>query len=97
METINSDFLKQVVGEMTLPKLIDAIREGEEWSKGEMSSALGVLPSYYSDFLKGIKVPSIKKAAEWADALGYSRARFVELAVNDQIRKLGMDFTLKKA
>ena len=51
METVGLDFLKQVVDEVTFPKLIDAIRQGEEWSKGEMAEKLGVIPSYYSDFL----------------------------------------------
>lgn len=95
METVSTDFLKQVVGEMTLPKLIDAIREGEEWSKGEMSKRLCVLNSYYSDFLKGDKIPSIKKAAEWANTLGYSQSHFVELAINDKLRNLGLNFKVK--
>ena len=88
-ETVSADFLDQVVGQLTLPKLVDAIREGEEYSKAEMATELGVSPSYYSDFLKGEKIPSISKAAEWADTL-YHQAQFVELAINDKLRSLGM-------
>ena len=95
MEKVSSDFLRQVVGEITFPKLVDAIREGEEMEKGEMAETLGVSPSYYSDFLRGDKIPSIKKAAEWAEILGYSQARFVELAINDKLRELGLDFEIK--
>lgn len=94
-ETVSANFLDQVVGQLTLPKLVDAIREGEEYSKAEMAAELEVSPSYYSDFLKGEKIPSISKAAEWAEILGYHQAQFVELAINDKLRSLGMQLEVK--
>ena len=95
METVSSNFLKQIVGDLTLAKLIEAIREGEEWTKRDMAKKLGVLPSYYSDFLKGNKVPSIKRASDWADTLQYSKNHFVELAINDKLMSLGFDFKVR--
>lgn len=36
-----------------------------------------------------------KKAAEWAEVLGYSQARFIELAVNDKLKSLGFVIKVK--
>ena len=45
-------FLESITGgPLTLGKFIDAIREGEEWTKVEMAAMLGVSKSYYSDLI----------------------------------------------
>ena len=61
--------LEGLVGSLTLYGLLDAICEGEEWSKKKMAETLGVSASYYSDLVAGKKPVSAKKAAEWAKLL----------------------------
>ena len=90
------EFLESITGgPLTLGNFIDAIREGEEWTKVEMASMLGVSKSYYSDLIADRKSVSPQKAAEWAETLGYSPEQFIQLALEGQLRK--HDFHYKVA
>ena len=90
------EFLESLTGgPLTLGNLIDAIREGEECSKVEMAKKLGVSKSYYSDLIADRKSVSPQKAAEWAHILGYSREQFIQLSLEDQLRRY--DFHYKVA
>jgi transcriptional regulator with XRE-family HTH domain len=85
-------FLEDLVGPLTLQSLVDAIREGEDWTKKKMSEELGVSATYYSDFVAGNKPVSPQKAAQWADALGYDPLQFVQLALQDQLKRYNLPF-----
>lgn len=74
-------------GPLTLQKLVEAIRLGEEWTKREMAETIGVSPTYYSDFVAGKKPVSAQKAASWAKKLGYSESQFIKYAIDDQLKR----------
>ena len=88
-------FLEGLVGQLTLPDLVDSIRKGEGWTKKEMAEELGVSATYYSDFVAGKKPVSPQKAADWAETLGYDALQFVELALQDQLKRNNLPFTVQ--
>ena len=63
--------------------------------KKEMAETLGVSPTYYSDFVAGKKPVSPQKASGWAEVLGYDNKQFVELALQDQLKRVELPFKVK--
>lgn len=88
-------FLNEISGTLTLFSLVEAIREGEEWTKKKMADELNVSPTYYSDFISGNKPVSPQKAASWASHLGYDKLQFVELAIQDQLERYNLPYKVK--
>ena len=88
-------FLESLAGQLTLFKFVESIREGEEWSKKEMSEKLRVSATYYSDFIAGKKPVSPQKAAEWARLLGYDRRQFIKLALRDQLDRFDLPYEVE--
>lgn len=82
-------------GPLTLGRLVAAIREGEESSLAEFAKTLGISRSHLCDIEKGRKPVSAAKAAEMARALGYDEKQFVQLAVQDSLRRAGLHFGVK--
>lgn len=88
-------FLEKLVGPLTLYGLVEAIREGEGWTKKDMAEELGVSPTYYSDFVAGKKPVSPQKAKVWAEYLGYDPIQFVELAIQDQLERNNLPYKVQ--
>ena len=90
-----SEVLEELLGTLTLGKLINAIREGEEWSLTEMGRQLGVSRTHVHDVENGRRVVSPERAAQWAKVLGYSEAQFVSLALQAELDKAGLRFRVE--
>lgn len=79
-------YLENLMGEkLTLGGLILSIRQGEELSQVEFAKILGVSRQVLCDIEHRRRIISPKKAAEYADLLGYSRNQFVRLCLQDMI------------
>ena len=75
-------FLEKITGgPITLGKLIEAIRLGEELSQAEFAKKLKISRSHLNDIEKGNKSVSPERAARFAKALKQSEERFVELSL----------------
>jgi transcriptional regulator with XRE-family HTH domain len=85
-----SRFLKKLVGELTLAKLLISIRHGEEMSQVEFAKSLKISRQYLCDVEHGKRFVSPKSAAEWANKLGYSPTQFVRLCLQDLINRNGL-------
>jgi transcriptional regulator with XRE-family HTH domain len=84
-------FLEKITGgPVTLGKLIEAIRLGEEVSQAEFAKHLKISRSHLNDIEKGNKAVSPERAARFAKALGHSEERFVELALQSLIDEAGL-------
>ncbi|MGZ3687283.1 MAG: helix-turn-helix domain-containing protein [Bdellovibrionota bacterium] len=79
-------------GPVTLARLIEAIRLGEEMTQPEFAKRLGISKSHLNDIEKGRKVVSPERAARFARALAYSEKRFVKLALQAQLDQFGLKF-----
>jgi transcriptional regulator with XRE-family HTH domain len=82
-------------GPMTLGRLMEAIRLGEEMTQPEFSKLLGISKSHLNDIEKERKTVSPERAARFAKRLGYSEKRFVKLALQSQLDQLGMKFRVE--
>jgi len=84
-------FLEKLTGgPVTLGKLIEAIRLGEDISQAEFAKRLKISRSHLNDIEKGNKAVSPERAARFAHALGHSEERFVELALQSLVDEAGL-------
>jgi transcriptional regulator with XRE-family HTH domain len=93
-------YLENIMGEkLTLGSFILAIRQGEELSQVEFAKMLGVSRQVLCDIEHGRRIISPKKAAEYADLLGYSKKQFVRLCLQDMIDRdhLGLIVEIENA
>ncbi|MBA2656763.1 MAG: helix-turn-helix transcriptional regulator [Tatlockia sp.] len=94
------DFLENLMGEkLTLGSFILAIRQGEELSQVEFAKLLEVSRQVLCDIEHGRRIISPKKAAEYAELLGYSKKQFVRLCLQDLIDRdhLGLIVEIENA
>ena len=94
MSTKKSDtrkFLEKITGgPVTLGKLIEAIRLGEDRSQADLAKKLKISRSHLNDIEKGNKAVSPERAARFAKALGHSAERFVELSLQSLVDEAGL-------
>jgi len=94
MSTKKSDairFLEKLTGgPVTLGRFLEAVRLGEELTQPAFAKKLGLSRSHLNDIEKGRKGVSPKRAARFAKVLGYSRARLVQLALQDLVNRGGL-------
>jgi len=84
-------FLERLMtGPLTLGGALSAIRESEDESLAQFATRLGVSRSHLSDIEHGRRSVSLRRAAEFAAALGQHEAQFVRLALQDQVREAGL-------
>jgi len=77
-------------GPNTLGNLLRAIREGEEMSQTEFAEKLGISRHNLSDIENERRGVSPRKAVEFAKKLRYSRQSFLQLALEDQLKREGI-------
>ena len=84
-------FLQKITGgPVTLGKLIEAIRLGEQVSQAEFSKKLKISRSHLNDIEKGNKAVSPERAARFACSLKFSEERFVELSLQSILDEAGL-------
>jgi len=89
-------FLDELIGEpMSLGGLLEAQRLGEEMTMAEFARVLGISPSHLNDIEKGRKFVSPERAEHFADVLGFSKSQYVRLALQDQINRANLKYTVK--
>ena len=81
-------------GQLTLAKLIRSIREGEEMTQAEFAETLGISKQHLSHIENDRKVVSPERAARWASLLGYAESQFVRLALQDELHRAGLRYTV---
>lgn len=93
-------YLENLLDEkLTLGSFILAIRQGEELSQVAFAKTLGLSRQVLCDIEHGRRLISPKKAAEYADLLGYSKKQFVRLCLQDLIDRdhLGLVVEIENA
>jgi len=75
-------FLEKITGgPLTLARLLQSIRLGEEETLVAFADKLGISKQHLCDIEKGRKVVSPERAAKFARTLGYAKEQFVALAL----------------
>jgi transcriptional regulator with XRE-family HTH domain len=77
-------------GPLTLGGALSALRESEGESLAQFAQRLGVSRTHLSDIEHGRRSVSLRRAAEFAGALGQHEAQFVRLALQNQVRDAGL-------
>jgi transcriptional regulator with XRE-family HTH domain len=93
-------YLENLIGEkLTLGSFILAIRQGEELSQVKFAKMLGVSRQVLCDIERGRRIISPKKAAQYAELLGYSKKQFVRLCLQEMIDRdhLGLIVEIENA
>lgn len=89
-------FLESVTGgPLTLGDLLLSIRLGEETSQADFAQQLGLSRSHLCDIEKGRKAVSLRRAVQFAHALGYSEAQFARLALQGMVEEAGLNLTVQ--
>jgi plasmid maintenance system antidote protein VapI len=84
-------FLEKLAGRpLTLGRLIESIRLGEEMSQAAFAKKLHISPSHLCDIEKGRKVVSPERASKFAKILGMSEEQFVRLSLQQIIDLSGL-------
>lgn len=86
---------KAAGGPLTLGRLLESIRLGEEMTMKEFADRLGLSVSHLNDIEKGRKHVSPERALRFAKRLGYSGEHFVELSLQEIVDELDMKFKIK--
>ena len=86
-------------GPLTFGQLLHSIRLADEISQAQIADMVGMSRSHICDIEKDCRTVSIERAAQFAEALGYSKNQFVAAVIDDQLREAGLPFVveLKKA
>lgn len=87
------DFLESMTGgPLTFGRLIYSIRMGDEISQVDFARKLGISKAYLCDIEKDRRSVSTARAWAWGKKLGYSPEQFLELALEVELRKNGLDY-----
>jgi len=93
--------LEKLIGEpVTFGLYLKSIREGEELGQSEFATKLDISVQHLSNVENGRKHVSIERAEAWAKVLGYPEPMFIQLALQDQFQRAGLEgyeLTVKKA
>lgn len=80
--------------DLTLGKLLYAIRKSDEKTQVEFANLLNVSKQYLCDLERGRRFVSPKVAAEYAKKLDYSMRQFVRLCLQDMINRDGLPLSV---
>ena len=86
-------FLEKLTGgPLTMSKLLNAIRQGEEMSQVEFAKKLGISRSNLCDIERGRRFISSELAEKFAERLGESKEQFIRIAFQDQLNRSGLKY-----
>ena len=84
-------------GTLTFGQMLESLRLSEEISQAEFAKKLGISKSHLCDIEKGRKNVGPSRAAHFAKILKQSPAVFLEIALEDLLKKEGLDYKLSLA
>ena len=77
-------------GPLTFSQMIESIRMADEISQVDLAKKMGMSRAHLCDIEKGRRIVTVERAAQFAKILGYSVHQFVALALEDQLKKMGL-------
>ena len=86
---------KAAGGPLTFGRMLRSIRLGDDMSQAEFAARLGVSKAHLSDVELGRRTVAPARAWAWGKKLGYSPEQFVELALEANLAKEGLQFRVR--
>jgi transcriptional regulator with XRE-family HTH domain len=85
-------FLEDISGGLlTFGEMIQSIRQADEISQADLARRMEISRAVLCDIEKGRRSVSVERAKSFAEVLGYSVTQFVAVAVEEQLRKSGIN------
>jgi transcriptional regulator with XRE-family HTH domain len=86
-------FLEKLTGgPLTISKILQSTRLGEELSQAEFARILGIPRANLCDIEKGRRFVGPELAEKFAAILGKSKEQFVRIALQDQLNRSGLRY-----
>lgn len=82
-------------GPLSFGRMIASIRVADEIPQAELARRMGISRANLCDVEKGRRGVTVERAAQFARVLGYSVNQFVAVAVEDQLRKAGLNVRVR--
>ena len=92
-----SKYLEEKIGPLTFGDLLLMAREDLELSQVAMSEKLGITKQKLCDFEKGRRLPSPKMAVSWAKKLKHPQEVWIQVVLQDQLRRDKLSFKVSVA
>lgn len=89
--------LEKQYGPLTFGKLLASHRKAEEISQVDMAKKLKISRQKLNDFEHGRRSPSLRFAADVAEALGEHGPTWVSVVIEEMLRKDDLDFKVTLA
>ena len=90
-------YLEKKRGPLTFGKLLESHRKCEGWTQEELGEKLGISKAKICDYEKGRRIPSAKKAYEFALVFGMNEPYWVKLALQDQFKAQNLNLKVSIA
>jgi transcriptional regulator with XRE-family HTH domain len=94
MSIRKSESMKQmekiIGGPLTLGRVISSLRKSDEISLMELANKVGISKTYLCDIEKGRKRVPLALAARFAEVMDHSISSFVQLALDEELKKTGL-------
>jgi transcriptional regulator with XRE-family HTH domain len=84
-------------GPLTFGEALEGYRLGEELSQIDLARELKISAQSLCDLEKGRRIPTPQRAARIARLLGRSEKIWIKLALQDELRKGNLNFTVTLA
>lgn len=82
-------------GPLTFGQLLDSYRYCEEMTYKDLAKKLKIAQSTLCDLIKGRKIPSLKRAQTIAKKLEESEWLYMQVAIEDQIRREKLPYKIE--
>ncbi len=84
--------LEKEFGPLTFGKLLESHRLAEEISQSNLAKKLKISRQKLNDFEHGRRFPSLRMAADMAEALGEHAPTWVSVVIEEMLREENLDF-----
>ena len=89
-------FLESLRGApLTIGRMIESIRLTDEVTQADLARRMKMSRAHLCDIEKGRRTVRPQRAAEFARELGYPVNRFVAVAVEDELRRVGLQVRVR--
>ena len=89
--------LEKDYGPLTFADLLLIQRADKDWTQTKMAGKLKISKQKLCDFEKGRRLPSVKTVAEWAKKMKQPQEIWVQLVLQDQLRRSKLNLKISVA
>ena len=82
-------------GRLSFGRMLESVRLTDEISQAELARRMKISRACLCDIEKGRRPVHPERAAAFAQVLGYSVNQFVAVAVEDELRKAGLEVRVR--